>query len=603
MNEDIKPNTNEPIAQANAGISNLKFTLGAIFLLVAIAASFVLAGDNLGFLDSPGCRDGGGCDQAANSKWGKLLYLDWPVAFLGLAYFLSLFFAWISAWFAGGVPTIVKNVVRLGAVLSVMFIVVMASGKYICWYCAATHLANFGFLAIIELSSKNSKSTLRAIAWATAAFVIVTVSQFGAMTIVKQEVQAKIDESTEKIIEATKENRPPRFAGRYTFGNPDASIRIVLFSDYSCPNCLNIDHELGILLARRNDISVSHKHYPFCTDCNTHVKINQHPYACRAARAVEAAGILGGKEAFEKMHKWLFLKSGKFKNNELQKFLTKIDLDYNKFISLMNGMKTLALVKEDIEEGVSIGLTHTPLVFINGVELHGTASSGTVMRAVRRIAKTNPTSNSPATDRPIPAHERYMQEWRIQSIKVLPEDSTSWAMGAENPSVTVTLWGDYLEFGTKKADGILREITSSRSDVKYVYRHFPANMDCNPVVTKTINPMACRAALAAEAAGKIAGSRGFWDMHEWLMGLQDSLSDKLLRSAANSIGIDPDKLLDEMEATDTSEALKEDVTAAQRLNAKRIPWIYVNGKRVQSWRLEGFNILKEIVEEAASGQK
>ena len=528
--------------------------------------------------------------------------VDWPVAFIGLAYFTSLLLAWISAKNAGGIPWIIKNMVRVGAVLSAMFIVVMAYNKSFCPYCAAIHLANFGFLAVIELSKINRSATKRAIAWATAAFVIVTVSQLGAITIVKQQSQAKTDKSTEKIIEATKENRPPRFAGRYTIGNPDAPIRIVVFSDYSCQNCQIIDHELGILLGRRDDVSVSHKHYPFCTACNSHIERTMHPDACRAARAAEAAGILGGTKAYEKMHKWLFLKAGKFKNNQLQLFLIKLDLDYKKFMELMNGRETLALVREDVEEGVSIGLSHTPMIFINGVELHGSSTTGTVMRAVAKIAKTNPTSNSSSNDRPVSAHERYLQQWRIQTTKKLPTDSTSWAIGADNPTVTITIWGDYLESGTKEADGILRDITSSRSDVKYVYRHFPSNMDCNPVATKTINPMACRAALAAEAAGKIAGNRGYWDMHEWLVSLQDTLSDKLLRSAAKSIGIDPDKLLDEMDAIDVSEALKEDVTAAQKLNAKAIPWIYVNGKRVQSWRLEGFDILREIVEEAASGR-
>lgn len=603
MNEETKPNSHEPIAQESLGISNIKFTLGAIFLLIAIAASFILSGKHLGLLEAPGCGEGGGCEKVLNSAWAKLPIVDWPVAFVGLAYFTSLLLAWISAKKATGVPWIIKNIVRVGAILSAMFIVVMAYSKSFCPYCAATHLANFGFLAVIELSSKNSKSTLRAIAWATTAFVIVTVSQFGALTIVKQESQVKTDKSTEEIIKATTEDRPPRFTGRYTFGPADAPIRIVVFSDYSCQNCQIIDHELDIILARRDDVSVSPKHYPFCTDCNSHVKTTAHYSACRAARAAEAAGLIGGLEAFEEMHKWLFLKSGIFREDELKKYLEKHQIDYNEFKKLMYGKEVLALIRADTDEGKSIGLTHTPLVFINGIELHGTASSGTVMRAVARIAKTNPTSNSSANDRPVSAHERYIQQWRLQTTKIVPEDSTSWAIGTDNPSVTITVWGDYLESETKETDGILREITNSRSDVKYVYRHFPANMDCNPEATKTINPMACRAALAAEAAGKIAGSRGFWEMHEWLMGLQDALSDDLLRSAAKSIGIDPDKLLDEMEAIDTSEALKEDVTAAQKLNAKGIPWILVNGKRVQSWRLEGFNILKEIVEEAASGQK
>ncbi len=598
MNEDTKPITKEPIK----GISNVKFTLGAILLLVAIAASFIQSGDHLGLLDA-GCSDGGGCDQAANSAWGKLPGLNWPVAFIGLAYFSSLLFAWIAAKTAGGVPAIVKNIVRLGAALSVMFIVVMASGKYLCWYCTAIHLANFGFLLVIELSQITKSATRRSLGWATVAFVTISALQVGAIAKVKQEARVKADESTEKIIDATTENRPPRFTGRYTLGPADAPIRIVVFSDYACPNCETIENELGILLARRDDVSVSPKHYPFCTACNSHISNNTHPYSCKAARAAEAAGILGGTEAFEKMHKWLFLKRGKFNNNQLQEIVTKLNLNYNRFTTLMNGKETLALVQEDIEEGVSLGLTYTPMVFINGVELQGSSSPGTVMRAVAKIAKTNPTNSGSTTDRPISAHERYLQQWRIQPAKRLPADSTSWAIGADNPTVTVTFWGDYLESNTKEADGIMRDITSSRSDVKYVFRHFPANTDCNPVVTKTINPMACRASMAAEAAGKLAGVRGYWAMHEWLMDMEDSLSDSLLRSAAKDIGIDPDRLLDEMESTDISDALKEDVTAAQRLNARAIPWIYVNGKRVPGWRLKDFNILADIIEEAASGQK
>lgn len=601
MNEDTKPNTNELIDQTPVGISNLGFILGTVFLLIAITATFLQSGDHLGVLDA-GCSAGGGCDQAANSAWGKLPWLDWPVAFLGLAYFTSLLFAWVAAKSAGGVPSTVKNIVRLGAVLSVMFIVVMAYGKYFCWYCATIHLANFGFLAVIELSQVNKCATKRALGWATAAFVTISALQLGAIAKVKQETQARADESTREIIEAADDERLNEFTGRYTFGPADAPIRIVVFSDYSCQNCATIEHELGILLARRNDISVSPKHYPFCTDCNSHIERNMHPFSCRTARAAEAAGILGGTEAFEEMHKWLFLKRGKFRNDQLQEIVAKLNLNYNEFIRLMNGTETLALVQEDIEEAVSLGLTYTPLIFINGVELRGSASPGTVMRAVAKIAKTNPTNADSTTDRPISAHERYLQQWRIQPAKRLPTDNTSWAIGADNPSVTITFWGDYLESNTREADGILREITNSRNDVKYVFRHFPANTDCNPVVTKTINPMACRASMAAEAAGKLVGVRGYWAMHEWLMGLEDTLSDNLLRSAAKNIGIDPDKLLDEMESTEISEALREDVSAAQRLNARAIPWIYVNGKSVPNWRLKGFDILAEIIQEAASGQ-
>lgn len=597
MNEETKTNP-------STGISNIKFALGIVFLLIAIAASFILSGDHLGLLEAPGCGDGGGCDQAISGKWGKIPGLNWPVAFIGLAYFASLFIAWMSARIAGGLPTIVKNIIRLGAVFSIMFIVIMAvSGNGFCKYCMAIHLANFGFLLVVELSGKNNKATLRAISWAATAFVIVSGIQFGLMTNVKEEVKAKEEKSTEKIIEAITENKPPRFTGRYTLGPADAPIRIVIFSDYSCPNCQVVEHELGIIMSRRDDVSVSPKHYPFCTDCNSHVSRNMHPASCRAARAAEAAGILGGLEAFEEMHKWLFLKNGRFTTPQLHEKLNKLQLSPSKFTRLMNGKETLALVQEDIEEAASIGLTHTPMIFINGVELHGSSSPGTVLRAVAKVAKTNPTSNSPTEDHPISAHDRYLEQWKIQATKRLPADNTKWPKGSDSPAVTVVLWGDFFESNTNEADEILRKLANLRSDMKYVFRHFPANADCNPLVTKTVNPMACQAALAAEAAGKLAGSKGYWAMHKWLMELQDTLSDNLLRSAAKRIGIDPDKFLDEMQSTGVAEALSKDVSAAQRLGASTIPWIYINGKRVPGWRLEGFNILEEIIQEAASGSK
>ena len=71
------------------------FYFGAVFLLGAIGASFVLAGVKLGlFPDAPGCGVGSGCDAVSNGPWGKLPYIGWPFSYIGVAWFVSLFVSW-----------------------------------------------------------------------------------------------------------------------------------------------------------------------------------------------------------------------------------------------------------------------------------------------------------------------------------------------------------------------------------------------------------------------------------------------------------------------------------------------------------------------------
>jgi len=88
-------------------------------------------------------------------------------------------------------------------------------------------------------------------------------------------------------------------------------------------------------------------------------------------------------------------------------------------------------------------------------------------------------------------------------------------------------------------------------------------------------------------------------MHEWLLANQSRFNDQTLRQAAPGMGFDADALLAEMDTDETAQAIAEDVRAAQRLGVRSVPRIYVNGKRVPRWRLQGHDILQQIIDEAA----
>ena len=120
-----------------------RFVVGLACLALSLVASFALTVGHIAKLQLPGCGAGSPCEQLTESAWGKLPLLDWPVSFIGLAYFVALLLAWIAAYRCGSVSAAVKNLVRFGAVVSVMFVIVIFVQGHLCWYCLAMESDHF----------------------------------------------------------------------------------------------------------------------------------------------------------------------------------------------------------------------------------------------------------------------------------------------------------------------------------------------------------------------------------------------------------------------------------------------------------------------------
>lgn len=581
------------------GLSRRTFWLGCAWLILSIAAALILAGKNLEIIQAPGCGAGGGCEQAAASIWAKVPLINWPVSFLGLAYFVALASAWTAARRSGGLSKRSKYFVRLGAALSVMFVAAMIAGGYLCWYCLAVHIGNLGFLVTMELAPKGAATTRRNLAWVGGTFTIVTIIELGALAFVDRAVSQQQEQSTQRIIDTPDEERLTGFTGRYLLGAAAAPIRIVVISDYQCPHCRTIELELEEMMSQRDDISLSAKHFPFCTDCNPHTPRNMHPNACWAARAAEAAGILHGNDGFWQMHRWLFDRKGSFTNTQFHEKMIELGYDRAKFKAVMESPETLRLVQADIEEAMALGILQTPMIFINGVEMKGWQVAGALTQSVAAVAASNLPAATSANDRPASAPQKYVADWREQPTDTMPPDSSEWTIGEESARITITMWGDYQQPNTAELDRILRRKVQERSDASYTFRHFPLNSDCNPAVRTTLSENACWASKAAQSAGALAGADGYWRMHDWLLNNQSRLNDEALVQAAPQLGFDADALLNEMDSNESAEAIANDVQAGQQLDMRGVPYLLINGKRVPRWELEGHDIIQLIMDEAA----
>ena len=588
-----------------ARISTLRFGLGLACLVLAAGASAVLVAKHLHLLSPPGCGDGSACDRAAASVFGAVPLLGWPTSFVGLAYFTALAAAWTAATrSAGTVPTAFHYVARTGVAMSAMFLVVMIAGSYVCLYCIAAHVGNFLFLVVMETvprdtaeAAREPTGTRRLVGWGLAAFAVVTVLEVGGRAYSENLSRKELDASTQQIIDAP--GGEP-FTGRYRAGPAQAPIRIVIISDYQCPDCRLIEAQLRQLIARRSDVSMSAKHFPFCTDCNPHITNNQHRNACWAARAAETAGILRGDEGFWQMHYWLFDRGGSFTDHELHAILNEWGYDRAEFLRVLHSDETLTNVQKDIEEAKGLGLFTTPMIFINGVELRGWTAPTALTSAVGRLAATNPPPGSASQDHPPSASQKYIDDWRVQPELPLPADAREWTIGPPAAAVRIVAWGDYQEPYTVKADGVLRGLVASRDDTRYTFRHYPINQDCNPVTPSNFHPLACRAAKAAEAAGTLGGNDAYWAMHEWLMTNLETFSDETLLQAAREMGLDTQALLSEMDSPVVSTEIAKESAFASRLGLRGVPFIFINGRHLHRWNKEG--VIDAIVAEVVAEQ-
>lgn len=606
------PKKRGPSRIRGGGLSQTLFAVSLMCLLVATAASFMLVLEHLVGLKLPGCGEDSPCAQTVASAWGTVPVINWPTSFLGFAFFFGALLAWISSRDAIG--GIFRLFVRLGALASVLFLLVIVIEGHFCQYCLVSHAGNLAFWILIERSPRGLFDQRRRPAVLIVSFLAVSavlgIFEFTQREALLAEQETAREESTGRIIAADRQRDQAGgmdggpepweggFTGRYRLGPEKARVRIVALTDYQCRDCQRLEAEMMAVVEQNDDVSLSIKHFPMCTDCNPHFTRNIHTNACWAARAAEAAGILKGDEGFFAMHGWLFDQGGGFTNDALQQGLMTMGLVPADFIRTMRGAETLRRVQEDIEEGIWLGLHYTPMIFINGVEFTGIFAPNALTRTVKSVLAEDPSPRTAEQDQPPPAFEKCINDWLGQPERAFPQDSHPWAWGTSNARLRVLLWGDYQEPYTATADSLIRAFIAERDDAYYSFRHFPVNQDCNPQAQVSKHAEACLASRAAEAAGQVGGIEAYRAMHIWLFEHQEGLSERVVLSAAERLGLDRAAFAGALESQEAIGAIEEDCIATSRLGLRSIPCLVVNERFVPRWRYQERQIMNEILTRA-----
>lgn len=622
-----------PVQRTSSNRPPLRVWLaGVLCLLAGVAASALLIFQHFNGGNLPGCGAGSPCARAAASVWGKVPGLGWPVSFVGLAYFLGMYTAWQWGW--GRLSRMGFFVARAGAVASVVFLAVALVESMACPYCIAAQVANLCFYGVAARGRRGADALARELPLRLAVAAIVFAATVSALLIadasqretVRRDAEKSLAESTARLTQQAKPQPSPRphgespaaaapppapvpaagelFTGRYRLGPEASPVRIVMFTDYQCPDCKLLHAQVEKLLAEHAAISVSIKYFPLCIDCNPNAPGKLHANACWAARAAEAAGILAGADGFWKMSRWLFARGGSFTDDELRAGVRELGLgDPAAFERTMTSRDTLDRIKEDVDEGMDLGIYNTPFIFINGVELRGWSAPDALVRAVHALLDTSPPAVTAIADKPPIAAEKMLEDWRRSPVVQIPASVLRHPIGPRDAPVTVVMFGDYAEENTAQADAVIRLFTEGPdANVCYYFAQFPFDQSCNPVVQETRHPDACERAKSAEAAYLLGGDDGFFAIHSYLMRNQGAYTPEGLRVAVVGASIDRGQFEETLAQAFLTQAVTDDCTAAKQLGITSIPLIFINGKNLQRWKAGSENVIARVVYAAAVEQ-
>ena len=139
--------------------------------------------------------------------------------------------------------------------------------------------------------------------------------------------------------------------------------------------------------------------------------------------------------------------------------------------------------------------------------------------------------------------------------------------GSDDAPVTIVEYGDFECPFCGQAEPVIRELLRDAGDVRYVWRHLPLN-DVHP-----------HAELAAEVSEAATEQGAFWELHDLLLERQDALAPSDLVGYASELGLDVDRLTDDLERHVGAARIAEDVDGADLSSVTGTPTFFINGRR------------------------
>ncbi len=147
------------------------------------------------------------------------------------------------------------------------------------------------------------------------------------------------------------DNVPPVTADDHIFGNPNAPIKLIEYSDFECPFCQRFHPTAKAVVAKYNgQVAWIYRHYPLAF----------HPQAQPAAEASECVAELAGNDAFWQFSDALFENQSSLGQALYEQEAQRAGANLAQFKDCLSSGKYADKIQKQFTEGSTAGISGTP---------------------------------------------------------------------------------------------------------------------------------------------------------------------------------------------------------------------------------------------------
>ena len=182
----------------------------------------------------------------------------------------------------------------------------------------------------------------------------------------RKDAMSKLESRLDKDFNVKLNYEPYRLTfnntGAPTSGKAGAPVTLVEFSDFQCPYCQGFVPTLKRIEKEYGDrVLIVYRQYPIP---------NLHPNAFKAAEASLCANEEG---KFWELHDVMFAEQQQLSVSDLKEKARRLGMNSKKFDGCLDSGRYVEQVQNDQKEGLRVGISGTPAVFINGILVEGGA--------------------------------------------------------------------------------------------------------------------------------------------------------------------------------------------------------------------------------------
>jgi protein-disulfide isomerase len=383
-----------------------------------------------------------------------------------------------------------------------------------------------------------------------------------------------------------------------TWGNRNAPVTIVLFSDYECPFCTKVETTFTALKQKYGpqQLRIVWKDNP----------LPFHKRAIPAAVAGQAVFALGGNDAFWKFHEKAFANQKALTDENFALWAKEAGVDPAKFKAAYDKQEGKAKVDADMAVGKAGGVKGTPASFVNGVFLSGAqpqpkfeaAIDEQLAAAKAKIAAGTPadkvyvtlSNENKAKGPPAAADGKDAKDPKKpkeddKTIYRVPAGDSPYK-GAADALVTIIEFSDFqCPFCSRVNPTISTILKDYEGKVRVVWKHRPL-------------PFHKRAPAASNLtieAYKQKGPDAFWKAHDLLFANQKALEDADLEKYAGELGLDVEKAKEAFTKNKYGDIIAADNELADEVEAGGTPHFFINGRRLSG--AQPVDAFKKVIDE------